>query len=243
VTPQATPDLTVVVKAWIVTAGGVYTVFPGSPSGGLDLSSFVPASGNNCYVVVFIQDDYTTLIAKGSTARSIASISLGDADVQECLTAAPINAVPLVVIKLVGGQTTITNADIVHDLRQLINSDPGEYTASVSTTNNTTTTLFTLTIPASTTVAIHGYVTARRTGGSAGTAEDSAYYEPVVAVKNVAGTATITGSAGQAITPIEDQAGWDATFDVTGATVRCRILGATNNNINWKGRFKVMKVS
>ncbi len=240
VTPQETPDLTVVVKSWLVATGGVYTSFPGS--GTLDLSSFVPSAGNNCYVVVFIEDDYATLIAKASTARLIASIELGDADVQECITAAPINAVPLAVIKLIGGQTTITNTDIVRDLRQLINSDPGEYTASASTTNNTTTTLFTLTIPASTTVAIHGYVTARRTGGSAGTAEDGAYYERTIAVKNVAGTATIIGSVGTPET-MEDQAGWDATFDVTGATVRCRILGATNNNINWKGRFKVMKVS
>lgn len=240
VTPQATPDLTVVVKSWLIVSGGVYTRFSGS--GTLDLSSFVPSAGNNCYVVVFIQDDYTTLIAKASTARLIASIPLGDADVQECITAAPINAVPLVAIKLIGGQTTIANADIIHDLRQLINSDPGEYTASVSTTNNSATTLFTLTLPATTTVAIHGYVTARRTGGSSGTAEDGAYYEIAVAVKNVAGTATIIGSVA-ALATMEDQAGWDATFDVTGATVRCRITGATNNAISWRGRFKVMKVS
>jgi hypothetical protein len=240
VTPQSTPDLTVVVKSWLVATGGVFTSFRGS--GTLDLSLLVPSAGENCYVVVFIEDDYATLIAVASTARLIPSVPLGDADVQECLTAAPINAVPLAVIKLIGGQTAITNADIVHDLRQMINSDPGEYTASVSTTDNTTTTLITFTVLASTTVAIHSYITARRTGGSSGTAEDGAYYERAVAVKNVAGTATIIGSIAS-IATMEDQAGWDATFDVTGATVRCRILGATNNNVNWKARFKVMKVS
>lgn len=240
VTPQATPDLTVVVKSWEIVAGGVYTAFNGS--GTLDLSSFVPSAGNKRYVVVFIQDDYSTLVAKASTARSIDDIALGDSDIQECVTAAPINAVALAAIRLIGNQSAITNADIVHDLRQLINSDPGEYTASVSTTDATVTTLFSLTIPASTTVAIHGYVFARRTGGSGGTAEDGAYYERAVAIKNVAGTATLIGSVAS-IATMEDQAGWDCTFDVTSATVRCRITGAANNNVNWKGRFKVMKVS
>lgn len=245
VTPQQVPDLTVIVKSWLIVTGGLYTAFGGS--GTLDLSSFVPASGNSCYVVVFCQDDYSTLIAKASTTKSLANLPVGtgivqSADVQECITAAPINSVPLAVIQLYGGQTAIANADIIADLRQIVNTDPGEYTATVSTTDATVTTLMTLTIPASTTVAIHGYVTARRTGGSSGTAEDGAYYERVIAVKNVTGTATIIGSVATPVT-IEDQAGWDATFDVTGATVRCRINGAASNLVDWKGTFKVVKVS
>lgn len=240
VTPQTVPDMTVVVKSWNIVTGGLYAPFHGS--GTLDLTSFVPSSGNQCYAGVFIQDDYTTLVVKASTPRSTLSVDLGDADVQECISAAPINSVVLAIIRLYSGQTKITNDDFKKDLRQIVNTDPGEYTATVSTTDATVTSLMTLTIPASTTVAIHGYVTARRTGGSSGTAEDGAYYERAVAIKNVAGTATIVGSVAS-IATMEDQAGWDCTFDVTGATVRCRITGAASNNVNWKGTFKVVKVS
>jgi hypothetical protein len=243
VMPQAIPDMTVSVKAWLSATGGVYTEFPGS--GSLDFTSptdYRASAGNNRYAVVFMKEDFATLAIAASTQRSLADAPLGAADVQECITAAPINAVPLAVIRLYGGQTTILNSDIISDLRQMINTDPGEYLSTVSTTDATVTTLFVLTMPATTTVAIHGYVTARRTGGSGGTAEDGAYYERVVAVKNVAGTATIIGAVGTPET-IEDQAGWDATFDVTGATVRCRITGAVNNNIDWKGTFAVKQVS
>lgn len=242
VTPQTVPDKTVVVKSWNIVTGGLYTPFHGD--GTLDLTSFVPASGNQCYAGVFIQDDYTTLVVKASTARSIADLELGDADVQECISAAPINSVVLAIIRLYGGQTAITNDDFKKDLRQIVNTDPGDYVTTVSTTNNTVTTLWTLTIPATTIVDIEGTIVARRTGGSSGTAEDSAGYKRQVRIKNVAGTATIVGTGPHVIgTDDEDQAGWDATFDVTGATVRCRITGAANNNVNWKGTFKVCKVS
>lgn len=243
VMPQAVPDMTVSVKAWLSATGGVYTEFPGN--GSLNFTSptdYRASAGKNRYAVVFMNEDFVTLSIAASTERLLSDTPLGKADVQECMTAAPINAVPLAVVRLYGGQTTILNSDIVNDLRQMINTDPGEYLATVSTTDATVTTLFILTLPASTTVAIHGYITARRTGGSGGTAEDGAYYERVVALKNVAGTATIIGSVGTPET-IEDQAGWDCTFDVTGATVRCRVTGAANNNVSWRGKFKILQVS
>lgn len=113
---------------------------------------------------------------------------------------------------------------------------------SVSTTDATVTTVLTYTIPATTTVDIEARVVARRTGGSSGTAEDGAGYNLFATVKNVAGTATLIGSV-QSITAREDQAGWDATIDVTGATARVRITGATNNNVDWYCRAEIIKVS
>lgn len=118
----------------------------------------------------------------------------------------------------------------------------GTLEATVSTTDATVTTLLTFTIPATTTYAIRARVVARRTGGASGTAEDGAYYERSAAFKNVAGSATQIGSTAS-IATMEDQAGWDVTFDVTGATARIRVTGAANNNVDWSGRFEIIQVS
>ena len=128
--------------------------------------------------------------------------------------------------------TTATNDDPTRDYRQ----------ARVATTNATQTTLATITIPATTTVKIRASVVARRTGGAAGTAEDGAGYEIVATVKNVAGTATLIGAVAALVTQ-EDQAAWDATIDVTGATARVRVTGAVDNTVTWHATYEVEYVS
>lgn len=145
------------------------------------------------------------------------------------------------------GQTTPEEDDCLRlfDPRlvlQKMGSDDVVYRAAVQTTDATVTTLFTFTIPASTTFAVHASVVARRTGGGGGAAEDGAFYERAVAFKNVAGVATQIGSTNALVT-MEDQAGWDVTFDVTGATARIRVTGAVGNNVSWIGTFKVYQVS
>ncbi|HEX8653117.1 MAG TPA: hypothetical protein VF708_20030 [Pyrinomonadaceae bacterium] len=124
------------------------------------------------------------------------------------------------------------------------NDDPVEmvYQNRAATTTATVTTLHTFTVPASTTYAIEAIIVARRTGGSAGTAEDGAFYKIAAVFKNVSGAATIIGAVQQLVAQ-ESQAGWDATFDVTGATVRCRVTGALNNNITWHMTARVWQVS
>ena len=113
--------------------------------------------------------------------------------------------------------------------------------AKVLTTDATVTTVQTYTIPASTTWAFDGYVVARRTGGASGTAEDGASYRVEAVIKNVAGTATSIGSV---VTVIgESQAAWDVTVDVTGATARIRVTGASGNNISWVWTGNVRQVS
>lgn len=112
---------------------------------------------------------------------------------------------------------------------------------TVLTTNNTVTTIATIPIPATTTTGIYGYVTARRTGGSAGTAEDGALYKIEAVYKNVAGTSTSIGST---VTVIgESQAGWDVTLNPTGATVLVQVTGATNNNISWSSSLKTQQIN
>lgn len=125
--------------------------------------------------------------------------------------------------------------------RQVDSSDGNQY-ATVSTTDATVTTLATITCAASTTTQIEARVSARRTGGSSGTAEDGAAYVRRAAIKNVGGTATLIGAVGTDFTA-EDQAAWDATIDVTGATARVRVTGAANNNIDWKAQVRTLTVT
>lgn len=111
------------------------------------------------------------------------------------------------------------------------------YAQRVTTTNNTVTTLHTITIPANKTVLLCATVLARRTGGSAGTAQDAASYIIAGTFNITSGTAAQIGTT-TVIHSAESQAGWDATFDVTGATARIRVTGATNNNITWHSHVK-----
>jgi hypothetical protein len=123
------------------------------------------------------------------------------------------------------------------------NDDPNYkvYQNRVATTNASVTTLHTIAIPASTTVMIEARVVARRTGGSAGTAEDGAAYTRVACYKNSAGTATIIGAIATPVT-IESQAGFDCTFTVSGGNVLLQVTGATNNNITWHATVIVQTV-
>jgi hypothetical protein len=114
------------------------------------------------------------------------------------------------------------------------NDDPrwSVYQNRLATTDATVTTIHTIAIPASTTVALIAHVNARRTGGAAGTAEDGAFYIRAATFKNVAGTATQIGAT-TAIHTNEDQAGWDVTFAVAGGNALVQVTGAVDNNITW----------
>lgn len=124
------------------------------------------------------------------------------------------------------------------------NDDPTEfiYQNRVATTDATVTTLHTFTIPASTTYRIVAQVVARRTGGAAGTAEDGAGYGVTATVKNVAGVATLIGAVA-AVDTQEDQAAWDTTITVTGATALLRVTGAAQNDVVWHMTARVYQVS
>lgn len=124
------------------------------------------------------------------------------------------------------------------------NDDPTELVQQnrVATTDATVTTLDTIAIPASTTVLIETTISARRTGGAAGTAEDGAGYVVRGLYKNVAGTATLIGAVSQ-IFVAEDQAGWDGTIAVSGGNALVRVMGAVNNNVTWHSTTRIYKVS
>lgn len=122
-------------------------------------------------------------------------------------------------------------------------AEPGTLvTGSASTTSATATPVLSIEIPASTTVGLDVTVLARRTGGTAGTAEDGAHYRRHATYKNVAGTATIIGAVSSPHTA-ESQAGWDVTFVPSGSRVEVRVTGAANNNVAWEAHARVHKVT
>ncbi len=103
--------------------------------------------------------------------------------------------------------------------------------ATVNTTNATATTLATIATTANTVMFVEAWVTAIRTGGTAGAVNDCATYIRRARIKNNGGTVTVTVAA--ELTS-EDQAGWDATFVVSGTNVNLSVTGALNNNVTWK---------
>jgi len=211
----------------VVTARGGY-VFAGTNTGGGSITNLVglqvqpQASGtNNCELILgntFPTGNYGIYAGSGHNHYLDSSVGINQ------VTASA---------RLHVTETTLGN-EVCRIDSVATNDDPSDriYQNRITTTNNTQTNLHTYTVPASTSVKIHAEVVARRTGGSAGTAEDGAGYEIIATVKNVAGTATLIGAVLVDYSG-EDQAGWDATIDVTAATARIRVTGATNNNVTW----------
>jgi hypothetical protein len=132
-------------------------------------------------------------------------------------------------------QTTLGN-EVIRIDSTATNDDPMErmFQNRAATTDATVTTLHTFATASNTSYLITAHVIARRTGGTAGSASDSASYMLAWGVKNAAGTVTAIGGA--AVTNLhtaEDQAGWAATLDIDTTNVRVRVTGAADNSITW----------
>ncbi len=109
------------------------------------------------------------------------------------------------------------------------------------TTDATPTTLLSISLLSSRTTLLRAQVIARRTGGSSGTAEDGAAYVFVGTYKMVSGTATLIGSV-TALHTAEDQAGWAATFTLSGGNVLLSVTGAANNTVAWNAKVHVESI-
>jgi hypothetical protein len=130
-------------------------------------------------------------------------------------------------------QTTLGNP-ILTLTTTASNADPQEFKAhnKVNTTDATQTVIQSITTQTGELILISGYVLARRTGGAAGAAGDSAAYRIEAAYSNEAATVTAIGTP--SVTVIgESQPAWDVDFNVSGQNVRVRVTGAVNNNISW----------
>ena len=110
--------------------------------------------------------------------------------------------------------------------------------AIVATTDATLTTLLTIAIPSNKIVTIIGRVTARRTGGTAGTAEDGAFFIYNGAYNNISGTATLIGE--DFINVGASQVDWTLTSAVSSGNLLLQVTGAVDNNINWTGYVELL---
>lgn len=132
------PSLLVCLKSWYALDNGTLRYFPGSSA--VDFTASVPAAGNMCYAVVFVKADYLATEIFASTARSVADVPLDLADLQECIDARTAGSTPAYAVKLIGGQTTITDSDIQNDgkdLRQMVNTlPPGPVQQSIANVSN-----------------------------------------------------------------------------------------------------------
>lgn len=139
-------------------------------------------------------------------------------------------------------QGTLGN-EVVRLESSTTNSLPVEivYQNKVTTTDATATTLNTFTVPAETTYYISAIIVARRTGGSAGTAEDGCSFELKGVYNNISGVATIIGTVYRLIN--KSQPGWDVNLVTSTNTVEIQVTGAVNNNITWHTTSRVYQVS
>lgn len=92
--------------------------YVGSVANQVDLASFIPSAGNHCYVAIFFNTDDQTFTVTQSTDKSMV-IPLDDTDKQECFNAMPPYSIPVSLWRLADGQTAITQADFIEDLRPL----------------------------------------------------------------------------------------------------------------------------
>lgn len=138
------------------------------------------------------------------------------------------------------GQFLVSNGAGIAPSYQTPGGAP-DLTGTVSTTDATVTTLFSWAPTASTTYMFEARVTARRTGGSAGTADDGATYIKQVMVTTKGGTVTL--GVQTLAYQSEDQAAWDCIIDVSAGNVRVRVTGAVNNNIDWKAAVFLRSVA
>lgn len=179
------------------------------------------------------------IYASGATAFSrLAAVATGSVLCSAGVTTAPGWCASPTVTSLTAVSTTnlgATTGDTIQTLSTTAtNDDPTEIVRQyrVATTDATPTALATIALDAFKTTQFQCWVTARRTGGVSGTAEDGAAYNVQVAYKVVGGAATEI--AAETLTVIgEDQAGWTVTWAPSAGNAVMSVTGAASNNVTW----------
>ena len=125
------------------------------------------------------------------------------------------------------------------------NDDPQALTVftRATTTDATPTAMWTFDMTADTSYLFHAKVIGRRTGGASGAAGDSAVYLVFGGIVDITGTATAIGAGTTTAITLEDQAGWDCAFGVSGGNVLLNITGAVNNNVTWHAEITYQPVA
>lgn len=121
----------------------------------------------------------------------------------------------------------------------------GASTFTQSTTNNTQTQSFVISLPTDQIMLVETYVVGRRTGGTSGAVDDGAYFIVRAYLKNVAGVGTIiqtyedshADNANVSVDVISVGAGGGGAWNYSVA-----VTGDTNNNYSWSGTVTMRQV-
>lgn len=82
-----------------------------------DLTSYIPSADNHCLIVVFFDFLANEPFVTASTAQALTS-ALDTTDYSECFAQQPHNeCIPLVSLELADAQATVSNEDVIEDLR------------------------------------------------------------------------------------------------------------------------------
>lgn len=126
-------------------------------------------------------------------------------------------------------QSTATNDDTIED----------RFHGRATTTDATATTVLTIPITASNTYHIDVDVLGRRTGGTAGVADDGLVGKLVTGYKTVGGVVTLIGNLeSKFIAPLN----WATALVISGTNVLVQVTGVVNNNISWHVFVTMKKV-
>lgn len=124
--PTSPISLNVVVRSWLYIESGTVKLFDASGDDGaggfkgkIDLSSYVPTTGEHRLACLFLTPTNTIEIQASTTQSIIEPLDL--TDVQECFDAATDTTKPCWAWRLADGQTAIGDESSWLDLRQFIN--------------------------------------------------------------------------------------------------------------------------
>lgn len=128
--PTSPISLDVVVRSWLYIESGTVKLFDASGDDGaggfkgkIDLSSYVPTTGDHRLACLFLKPDNTIEVIASTTQSIIEPLDL--TDVQECFDAATDITKPCWAWRLADGQTAIGDESSWLDLRQFINIATG----------------------------------------------------------------------------------------------------------------------
>lgn len=130
---------------------------------------------------------------------------------------------------------------LINTMYQLWNTTYNiRFKSKVKTTDATTTAIIRAGVANGKTLLVQAFIVARRTGGSAGTEGDSAFYVLTGAYKNISGV--LTGIGTPNLVGGEDQVAWNVGFSSAGTDIVVTVVGEVNNDITWECTISTYEV-